>query len=233
MKPDDGSIPEALDLDRYLDGQMTPAERAAFEVRLREESELRQEMELQRRVDDAIQSLRGPIPDGIDIDRALTRAGAPRFRWRRWVAAAVFVLMACGAAYFFWPPSMPQRVYAREVAEGMTPTWVCKDDQQLREYTKERFGKSLTLADLPPNLQIIGWKYSYDPSPTASILLARYDGRPIVVICDLTRRMLPVEPGVYGKLHVMRRDLNDMSFIEISPMRCLKVAKRFQEVPQQ
>lgn len=219
---------ELLDLDRYLDGQMSPSERGAFEDRLRDDADLRRELELQRRVDGAINSLRGPVPASIDIDRVLARAGAPRFRWRRWVAAAVFVLLATAATAFFWPASMPVRLYEREVAAGMTPHKVCKDDAEFRHYTEERFGRAYTLADVPPNLEIIGWKYDYAVSPTMSMLLAKCDGQPIVVLVDNRKRMIPIEPGVYGKLHVMRYDYRGLSFIEISPKRCVKVAKRFQ-----
>lgn len=220
--------PELLDLDRYLDGQMSPPERSAFEARMREEPDLRHDFELQRRVDAAITSLRGPIPAGIDIDRVLARSGASRFRWRRWILAAALVLLATAATYFFWPPSMPVRIYTREVAAGLVPAKVCKDDDEFRHYTQERFGRAFTLADVPSNLEIIGWKYDYAVSPTMSMLLARYDGQPIVVLIDAKKRMIPIEPGVYGKLHVMRHDYRGLSFIEISPKRCFKVAKRFQ-----
>lgn len=228
MNSDARINPDLLDLDRYLDGQMSPGERSAFEVRLRDDDGLRRELELQRRVDSAIHGLRGPIPAGIDINRVLSRAGAPRFRWRRWVAAAVLVLVACAATYFVWPPPMPVQVYQREVAAGMVPAKVCKDDAEFRHYTEERFGKAFTLADVPTNLEIIGWKYDYAVSPTMSMLLARCDGEPIVVLIDLKRRMIPIEPGVYGKLHIMSHQTRGLSFIEISPKRCLKVAKRFQ-----
>lgn len=228
MNPDGPINPDLLDLDRYLDGQMSPAESSAFEARLRDEGGLRRELELQRRVDSAIHSLRGPIPAGIDIGRLLSRVGAPRFRWRRWVAAAVLVLVACVATYFVWPSAMPVQVYEREVAAGMIPAKVCKDDAEFRHYTEERFGKAFTLADVPTNLEIIGWKYDYSVSPTMSMLLAKYDGEPIVVLIDLKRRMIPIEPGVYGKLHVMTHQTRGVSFIEISPKRCLKVATRFQ-----
>lgn len=227
MNHDESSNPAPLELDRYLDGQMTPAEHAAFEDRLREDADLRHQLALQQRVDSAIRSLRGPIPAGIDIECVLARAGGDRFRWRRWVAAAIVMLVASVAAYVLWPQAMPVRVYAREVHAGMTPAKVCADDAEFRRYTEERFGKALTLADVPPGLEIIGWKYDYEISPTMSILLAKDHGQPIVLLIDLKRRMVPIETGVYGKLHVMRHDLRGVSFIEISPKRCLRVAKRF------
>jgi hypothetical protein len=227
MNHDETSNCAPLELDRFLDGQMSPAERAAFEARLRDDADLRQQLALQQRVDSAIRSLRGPIPSGIDIERVLARAGGPRFRWRRWVAAAIVVLVGSMAAYALWPQAMPVRVYTREVAGGMTPAKVCVNDAEFRHYTEERFGKALTLVDVPPGLEIIGWKYDYAISPTMSLLLAKDHGEPIVLLIDLKRRMVPIEPGVYGKLHVMRHDLRGVSFIEISPKRCLKVAKRF------
>lgn len=227
MNHDETSNPAPLELDRYLDGQMSPAEHAAFEARLRDEADLRHQLALQQRVDSAIRSLRGPIPSGIDIERVLARASGPRFRWRRWVAAAIVVLVASMAAYVLWPQAMPVRVYAREVDAGMTPAKVCVNDAEFRRYTEERFGKALTLADVPPTMEIIGWKYDYEISPTMSILLAKDHGQPIVLLIDLKRRMVPIEPGVYGKLHVMRHEMRGVSFIEISPKRCLKVARRF------
>lgn len=233
MSPHESSNPDPLELDRYLDGQLSNAERAEFAARARLDPAIRREIELQRRVDFSLKGLSGPIPPVVPIDRVLPSGPRFHFRWNGWIAAAILLVVGVGVAYSLWPVSVPEKIFAREVREGMTPTWVCEDNEHLAEYTKERFGKAVALADLPQDVKILGWKYPRpdDASPTAGILLAKRGETPIVILVDRSDRMITVDSGVFGKLHVMRHDHAGMSFVEISPRNCLSVVKHFKEVP--
>src|SRR5690606_6514775 len=78
----------------------------------------------------------------------------------------------------------PQEVYERKVATGFNPDWVCENDQQFLDRTKELWGESL-LVRSTDDVKVVGWSY-YEPvlSDANAILLTRVDGKPVIVVMD-------------------------------------------------
>ena len=109
-------------LDLYLDDALGADERAAFEARLAEDSELAAQLELQRSIDASLKSsFRPPAAAATNGSASLQRAGIVdcypderRTRWidRRWIplaAAGLFLTLAMGTIRMLvWPPQDPQ-----------------------------------------------------------------------------------------------------------------------------
>ena len=106
------------DLDAYVDGELGPAERAAFERELERSTDLRRALQLRRELDDSVQALPRAEPSPQFEARfwaRLARAEEPR-GWRAAVLGLrswgpIFAGPALAAAVLFLVlgnPSLPQ-----------------------------------------------------------------------------------------------------------------------------
>ncbi len=241
------------DIDRYLDGLLSAAERADFERQLKSDPALAAELDLQQRIDSSLRGRFAP-PAVIEATTAakMNRAASNRpMRIGAGLAAAAAIAIA---GYVAWPTARQLlglggrkgptpihfvqvgagEAYRTQVDSGMKPEWVCKDDAEFAATLEKAVGESLVVA-AAPGLDVIGW--SYNPiegdksrgvfSGYTMYLLTRVEGEPVVVMIDRTAYDKPVEVDSDSGLHVFRRQIGGAVFYEVSPLEAPKVLERF------
>lgn len=212
---------EVEHLERYLDGLMQPGERAQFERELAESASLREQVELQGRIDAGLRRLMEP---GAALEASEEVVVVGRL-WRpAWVAAAAVIAVVAAAGWWLMtrPPSGPDPLeaeYRQIVAAGFEPHVVCTTDEQFRDWVYNKFGEPLQPRPDRGGVQYVGWNSSRVLSSYSGLLLARAEGAESVVLIDRTisedkRLPRPADPG----LHQYRRVVGGLVLYEITPL---------------
>ena len=234
----DSPTPDNLDrLIAYVEGQLSADDRARFEQELAASSHLRGQLELLRRIDRSMADQLAP-PGEIRVELGVPAPKA--LGWRRWTglagaAVAASILMALAWMYFA-VPDRPQRLtvsalYHSHLAGGFVPDWVCKDDAEFIDTTRKAFGVPL-LAKTEGDVQIIGWSGYGDRladlglSPSAREILARVNGREVIVLID---KPVPARPPKVDStsLNIFERRIGDIALYEITPLDKPAAIERF------
>ncbi len=231
-------------LDRYLDGQLDAGARASFEAALARDSSLRAEVELQRRIDGALE---GAVAQG-DPDAILARARATRARRARSrkivrVVLALGVFLAVAAALAWWlapapeepapgykrgPPRPLQVIYAERVQTGFKPDWVCKDDKEFADTFKKELGVPLAVVTVP-QVAMVGLAYTSSLSSQTVAFLARVGEREVIVFVDTLKHDSHPKLPADSKLHLFRSELGGLVLYELTPLDEPHVAALFKE----
>lgn len=243
-------------LEAYLDGTLGEAERAAFEGAMAADADLRREVEAQRLMDAAIRRMFVPAPGreaavaaeapvagtiGPAGDSGKRRRNQSR-QVRRALLAAALLLVAAGVYYFgpmgpesdllFGGARVSAAEYYRSVVDaGFRPLTVCEDDAQFKAWTRERLGAAM-LMNANPAISLVGWTYGVTPmSDDTSVLLARVNGREVVVLMDKSAsRLHRVKTGGAdggAGLSVFKRTVGPVVMYEITPEGKPWVTDRF------
>lgn len=196
------------ELIAYVEGQLPPDRRAAFEAKLAGSPELQRQLQLLRQADDAILHQFAP-PAFLKVDFQTAQAaasaraaqppsGLPWKRWTKLVGSAIAASIVLVLAYTWLndnylnpkhPPLTLGQLYSNYVANGFQPAWACKDDAEFVKTTTEAFGLPL-LARSDASVQIVGWTSYGDKltdlgvSRSARGILARVNNHPVMVIID-------------------------------------------------
>ncbi len=241
--PDDGHA-----MDRYLDGLMSDAERAAFERSIETDHAAQAEVSAHRAM---TQALRTAFADGgarAPIARPSMQIPGKRRRLVWLSAAAIVALVAAGAINLLPSQSTSdprsrvvdasrsplQRAnveYARQVASGMKPEVVCTTPQQFAEWTEQKLGEPLKPGDLPQGVVLAGWSYAPVFTTYTAVLLAHSGTEPVVVFMDAvaTSESLPPEGAIDG-LHRFRRRIGAVEMVEVSRLKEAVILPRLQAV---
>ena len=240
-------------IELYLDGSLSAADRAAFEKRLESDPALAAELALQREIDAALRGRFTP-PMVIEATSAAARTRGS-MSWPKRLGAGLAAAAAIGiAGYVAWPTAKqllglgrpagptpihfvqvgPQDAYRAQVDGGLTPEWVCKDDAEFAATLEKAMGESLVVA-AAPGLEVIGWSYNPIEKDTSRgvfssytmYLLARANGEPVVVMIDRAGYDRPVEVDSASGLHVYRKQIGDAVFYEVSPLDAPAVLDQF------
>lgn len=231
-------------LDRliaFVEGQLPLDQRASFERELQQSPELQRRLELMQRIDRSLVTQFAP-PRPIDLPPSMPVTAPDGAPWRRWAglvatAAAASILFALAWFYFVTAASGAQpltvaSLYQKHVARGFVPDWVCKDDQEFIDTTRQAFGIPL-LARTEGNVEIIGWAGYGDRladlglSPAAKEILARVDGREVMVLIDKPAPARPPRDNT-RKLNVFERRIGDVALYEITPLDRPAAIERFE-----
>jgi hypothetical protein len=233
-------------LDLYLDGLLSPRERALFEAELAEDPALRAQVEWQRRVDDALrrafapppaESVLGP-PAASKLDGRAGRALPPAPPGRKYasrsalrIAAAIALAAVAVWRLYGWispraarDPYAPQAwrsletVYRDKLADGFTVDWECKDDAEFQRTFRTRLGQPLLLATLPANIRSLGLGYCNSISERTVFLLARVDGQEVIVFVDRLDQDKPQPSPSDAKLRLFRREIDKLVAYELTPL---------------
>lgn len=224
------SLPPRADgvphIDAYLDGMMSPAERSAFEAALRTDKDLAAEFALQGKIDSGLREMlpyqpAAPIPI----------SAAPRPWLQRpmtWLSVAAAVLLALTAfTYLSRGPDFKlmgaDALYAKLESKGFTPEWKCKDDVEFASTIRNRLGQALVVPAAATDATILGWAYAnvYDGSPISPdtmILMAKAQGKNVIVLFDKTSQDRRVKVPESSGLHVYRREVQGLVLYEVSPL---------------
>jgi len=212
-------------LEVYLDGAMSPGEKAEFERLASSHSALRRELDAALAVHGAVRRLGTPpttlgldaldaavgsgdatadVPAPIPISRGRV-APAKMGRWIGYAAAAMIGVVGV----VWWSSTVPDpearrvltagQVLAVAHAEGFKPAFVCKDDAEFVATVKNRFGTGLLVASTE-SVAVLGWAYSdtYGAdlvSKDTLVLMARVEGREVLVFMDRAPGERVLKPG--------------------------------------
>jgi hypothetical protein len=224
------------ELDAYLDGILTAEERGRFEARLAADPALAEEVQTQRRIDGSLARIFAEPDDFSLPSRGRAIGPAPRSipAWQRWaiVGLAAAILMTVLGVYLpsmVGPGAPPRhrievsRLYQAKVEGGFIPDEVCTSDEQFAAWVKERFGEPLAPSGHPEAVQYVGWSYARVMSDYTGVLLARVEGRPVLVLLDRADRATtaPARPGRGLSLH--RAQVGNLILYEVTPLREARV----------
>lgn len=166
-------------LHAYADGELTSAERAAFESEVASRAELGAAVDAIASTERFLRETYG-LAEGArgetNVDQAsIIRRIGPRRTWlvTRVAAAAVLVVSALAIrSYLFSVSSIPQTAIATDVAQlydwykaTMEPTVVCDTAPKFVRYTQEAFGQRIHAdfdAASEAGVAFVGWVYPDD-----------------------------------------------------------------------
>lgn len=228
-------------LDLYLDGLLSGDALRAFEARILADPALQRAVVAQRAID---QSLRSEFTVSSVNEMAPTQAAAalpfqsgpssmsrlPMLR-----IAAVLALLVCGAiAYTMSRPMSPLvSTYRATVAAGFVPEVVCTTDEQFAEWTGNAMNVRLVPKALPASIQLVGWSRSTVMSSYTGVLLAKVDGREVLVFMEGTRlgkrASLALQgrtDGLYQFESVVPTAFGPLRLIEVTPFDRPQLAPR-------
>jgi hypothetical protein len=232
-------------LERYLDRQLTPDERAALESRLAADPAAQAEVAQQRQIDAALRRIGRPAdPEAIWARiEAAERAGRVtallqarrRARILRAAVAAALVLAFGGAGALYWqtqrtrhlledrqygeqPWRSYETVYADTVKAGFTADWECKTEKDFARTFRGRFGQGLLLGEVPAGIQTLGLSYCNTLSPKTVILLALVHGEKVIVFIDRPSSYQRAGIAPASGLHMYGKQVGQLILREISPL---------------
>jgi hypothetical protein len=235
-------MPELL--DRYIDGSMSGQERAEFEARLSSSASLREEIELQQRMDRALRDRFG-APAGAEAPLRLA-GGPPRVSGSgsgfgsgfgfgfgprvRWGLAALVALAATLVISFQYLGAgsgggLDRRTlaqtYQNTVRAGFRPQEVCTTRDKFAKWMEDRYGAPLAPTHERPGAKLVGWSYGNAISGYTGLLLATVDEKPVVVVLDRKVKQsasgAPVS-GELGNLRVFPREIAGVVLYEVTPL---------------
>lgn len=241
-------------IDAYLDNALSPADRAAFEARLAADEPLRAELDLARGIESSLK--RTHIPTDIPapaLPRATSstpaKAAASKLSGLRlyWpvVAAAALLFVAITAYQLYTRIDWKFRrydaaeFYALASRDNFTPDWVCRNDREFKEATGYSTGQQMLVRqDSPAKIDLVGWAYSKKFSGTplrssTTVLFAKVDDVPVVVLVDLLENDRKVRPGDDPSVHIFRRQLGASVLYEITPRPAPGVIDAFYLPPEE
>jgi hypothetical protein len=208
-------------LERYLDGDLAGDELAEFQNELSTSPELRGQVELQERINAGLRRMFAPEESAATAPNP-PRSILGRFHWRPWAIAAGLLLAIAGAWWATRPPPGPDPLeaeYRRIVDAGFTPQQVCTDDATFRAWVMDKFGQPLQPRSDRGSVQFVGWNSSRVLSVYSGLLLARVQGREVVVLIDRAgiedgKLPRPADPS----LRQYRRVMGNLVLYEITPL---------------
>ncbi|HZW05691.1 MAG TPA: hypothetical protein VFF65_01100 [Phycisphaerales bacterium] len=239
-------------LERYLDGLMAADEKAAFEAEAAASPALTAEIGAHRRLCAALERLASPAQPTLALVGAAP-ASAPGASVRRWVKlagiAAAIALCVSGAVWLSSRSPMPSapralsdrdwqaktrglllKQYEAEVAAGFVPAEVCTTDEQFAKWTRDRFDVALKPVHGGPKPEpvLAGWSRAEIFSAYTGVLLARVDGRPVIVTMDnAPDRSIPPDDAA-GSPRVFRRKVGGVWMLEVTPLDEPRVITRIE-----
>lgn len=233
---------DAEAVDRYLDGAMAGPERAAFETEIERSESLRQAVRVQTAVDSSLRVQFGappvaPIAGILTEEEARTFQVRPkRSGWSREVKmfgalAALLAIAVCIQAYL-WSNSAPTpaerpslaSAYFHLVNHKFRPSVECTTREKFAQWMESRFGVALAPKEDRSDVELVGWSSSEAISNYTGLLLARVDGKPVVVAIDTVARQndwgIPCrrQPDDEGGINFFSTEIDGIALYEMTPL---------------
>jgi hypothetical protein len=168
-----------------------------------------------------------PSPS-ITASRSYWTSARPLARWAAMITVAT--LVAIGGVYVISPPKAsdtlalvaPSKAFESVLAGGLKPSWVCTVDELPARVADHFGGPSLALADLPADVQVLGWTEPYYTRQQVLedrelVLMARKAGEPVILIIGQTSKVRSRPQSNHNdarQVHVA--DLGPFTLVEVS-----------------
>ncbi|MEM7317204.1 MAG: hypothetical protein AAF497_29065 [Planctomycetota bacterium] len=247
--------------EAYLDNQLDAEQRATVETIINSSDYWKNQLELQRQIDqfaqrayempaeldivpDELKSVDGsaaPAKDASHSDAIKSELAQPRSR-RSFVAIlAIAAGLLWALVAITWPNSDPNQVafkpqpltdvYQTCVSEGFQPYWLCDNDFVFATTFNRRQGVPLRLANLPEGQEMVGLSYLAGISRRSTSMLAKIDGRPVLVFVDQQKKDWHPETGYFSEsgLNVFRRQKLGLVFYEVTPFDQPRLIEYFEQ----
>lgn len=213
-----------------LDGEASESQHADFDAIIREHDDLRAEYDMHRAIESSLRRFadRAQFINHAGTATIAEAKAAPRARRIVYMSAgiaAAIVLSVSVAAVILLRGSTacsPEAVYDRLVADGLTPLWVCGNNEEFAAYTKRNKGEPLIVARQNPLTEYVGWTYAATDSCTpmqrnSLALMTRHEGQPIVVIVENAQFDQELSLPKKSSLHLHRVQIGKVVLYEVSP----------------
>jgi hypothetical protein len=183
--------PEDLlrEIDRYLARELTPSDALALEQRAAANPSLRELLDSQRAVDDALRlNFTPPSPSPLPITRPQPRLTLSR---RFALPAAAAIAASLLLAWWLWPASTSTSgnsfadAYQLALSTGFTPGAQITDHSRLNAMLSEKLGRGIELQP-EPGIDFLGAGSVRAGSPLALALYANVHGQPVLLVLDRT-----------------------------------------------
>lgn len=212
---------DALLAARYVDGDLTGPDLAAFTARLSHEPALAAHVQQLLAADQSLRDVFTP-PPAPEHTLTISHASSRPRRWQRVAALAAALALASLCVWLLTAPLRHPfaRLYAREQADNFTPQTVCTTPQEFAAWTSAALQQSITPANLPANVQLIGWDYAPEMQYYTCVLIAKVSDQHILVTLDrLDKEQNTIPPRAHvGNLTIHERILGDLRLREITPL---------------
>jgi hypothetical protein len=230
------------ELDAYLDGLLEPAERSAFEQRLRAHPELEREVQQFTELDIKIRRIFPPEQvSEKQIEQLignLTNSpnskilSEPQHRSPTVALRAVLIGLAATLAWVlviwqwgdppvetpYFEPKPVAQVYHEVLSNGFEPYYECHDDQRFADTFLRRQGQALRLAALPQGSHMLGLSYAGGLSRDTTAMLCRVNGEPVMVFVDQLEKDSPLALQNHSsETQVHRVAHGGLVFYEVTP----------------
>ncbi|MBX3363915.1 MAG: hypothetical protein KF866_04040 [Phycisphaeraceae bacterium] len=219
-------------LDAYLDGLLTGDDLREFEALLGRDEELAREVRAHEAMSGALRRLAPvrevPLPTSMGLGEgnsgARMRIGKRRSKAGLWgIVAAVLVVAAVGGYLALWSPQrapyrQPDEVYRVLVQGGFSPSEVCTTEEEFKAWMLRTHGEPVVIASNLAGVELVGWTYSQVLDRRTSVLMAKVDGEPVIVLIDALDKARRLKaPGGSG-LRIFRRSLGQLVMYEVTPL---------------
>jgi hypothetical protein len=164
----------------------------------------------------------GRTGNAVVHQATLGSARPPRGRGRlARVAAAGMLLVVAALAFVFFTGGVDRTVLAKEyeqqVASGFKPAIVCTTNEAFAQWTTLAFAQPLEPRGLGSNVELLGWSTSNLVPNYAGLLLARVDGKDVMVVMDKPKEFGAAADGKIGSLRTFERRVGPVRLIEVTP----------------
>jgi hypothetical protein len=229
-------------LEAYLDGQLSPSERAAMESRLSDAAELKAAIRLQSQIDDALRrQFHAPQPSASFLrelrstDPTTSKTAAFKVSSvsrRTWIGISLAVCAAASGALIglvfladrgdrrrpYFQPQPLVDIYHATIKDGFAPYYECNDPQRFASTFQRRQGIPLRLIELPAGCELGGLANSGGLSTRTTSMLCYDHQEPVLVFVDRLEADQPrmaerKDPGLF----VHRKEYRGLVMYEISP----------------
>ena len=230
-------------LDAYLDGVMTPDQCAEFQRRIETDDNLREQIEIQKEIDQAFGRLfQPPSAKPIPVQNTDPRKSEPytlppttKRDWgavpRRLAVAAAIVagvfggwltwntLQPTGVSNPYGPWRSIEVVYADAVANDMKPEWTCDNEPEFADSIRDHFGQAAVFSfELPDGMAALGLAYCNSISRRTVYLLAQVNDKPIIVFIDRVEADQGPTVDESSGLNLFKRRIGRLVLYELSPL---------------
>lgn len=228
-------------LDRYLDGSLSPAERAEFERELRVNPALRRELDSLAAVDSGLRRVLAPQPIEAPVAPISPRTVVARIHRTTgrpaWLMAGIAAALALAASlWLVLPPAQAKweakasNYYAAQEKTGFRPEEVCTTDEQFRQWTTRVLKESLEPINVAGGPKWVGWNYNKLFSDFTAVLVAQVDGRFVLVMLDRQAPELSKGTSLPKGLRAFSRTINGLKLVEITPLDTPRVLNAIRPV---